>query len=176
MATLETRNVTKDGFKILPPKLPPQSLQLHAVKRVEKGCKPLNHFPFSNPSCCRRRSVDPLSFLNPHSSCHKLEDAHRPKFCAPTRVSHSHSLPPSLSLGGRHVAMLAQRKTRRRRAHIEEESSQAPLFLPPLGQVVIHFSSALLSTSQPSYSPRSLSSMTLSHAASSILDFVAFFF
>ncbi|QHO20692.1 Cysteine protease [Arachis hypogaea] len=58
---------------------------------------------------------------------------------------------------------------RRRRAHIEEESSQAPPFPPPLGQAVIHFSAAPLSTSQSSYSPRSLSSATLSHATSSIL-------
>ncbi|XLS85693.1 hypothetical protein HN51_035859, partial [Arachis hypogaea] len=58
---------------------------------------------------------------------------------------------------------------RRRRAHIEEESSQVPPFPPPLGQAVIHFSAAPLSTSQSSYSPRSLSSATLSHATSSIL-------
>ncbi|XP_015943588.1 uncharacterized protein LOC107468731 isoform X2 [Arachis duranensis] len=58
---------------------------------------------------------------------------------------------------------------RRRRAPIEEESSQAPPFPPPLGQAVIHFSAAPLSTSQSSYSPRSLSSTTLSHATSSIL-------
>ncbi|QHO15906.1 uncharacterized protein DS421_10g298970 [Arachis hypogaea] len=57
---------------------------------------------------------------------------------------------------------------RRRRAHIEEESSQAPPFPPPLGQAVIRFSAAPLSISHLSYSPRSLSSATLSHATSSI--------
>ncbi|QHO45836.1 uncharacterized protein DS421_6g182210 [Arachis hypogaea] len=44
---------------------------------------------------------------------------------------------------------------RRRRAHIEEESSQVPPFSPPLIQAIFHFSAAQLSTSQSSYSPRS---------------------